>query len=204
MSDKPKRILTFIRGFAQDRGYAPTIGEIQRALNICSKSVVDYHLDALEREGHIRRDGGVTRGIHLAGIENGGWPVPLLGRIAAGEPIPVPNQENWRSDEMVEVPRDFVRGKGVVFALKVRGTSMIDALVDDGDIVVLKAQNTADDGNMVAAWLIDREKATLKKIYHEAGRIRLQPANRAMKPIYVAPDQIEVQGKVIAVLRKLE
>jgi repressor LexA len=203
MSDKPTKILAFIQDFIRDRGYAPTIGEIQKTCDICSKSVVDYHLEALERAQLIRRDSGVTRGIHLTSQESRRWSVPLLGTIAAGEPIPVPGQENWRN-EMVEVPWDFVQGKEGIYALKVKGTSMIDALVDDGDIVVLRAVNTADDGDMVAAWLTDRERATLKRLYHESGRIRLQPANRTMEPIYVDPAQIQIQGRVIAVLRKVE
>jgi repressor LexA len=198
-------ILEFIKSFVEERGYAPTIGEIQRAMGISSKSVVDHHLKALEREGHIRRDAQVVRGINVSGIGRRSRSVPLLGIIAAGAPIAVPTDETWHSAaiETIDVPAELLPGERQVYALKVKGTSMIDALVDDGDIVILEAKNTADNGEMVAAWLSDRNEATLKRLYREAGRIRLQPANQTMPPIYVEPDKVEVQGKVVAVLRKV-
>jgi len=132
--------------------------------------------------------------------------VPLLGTIAAGEPIPVPCSDTWTAvpEERIEVPAGLLRGKENVYALRVKGTSMIDALVDDGDVVILEQASGTEDGQMVAAWLTDREETTLKRLYREPGRIRLQPANQAMAPIYVSPDGIEVQGRVIAVLRRLE
>lgn len=198
-------ILEFIKSFVEERGYAPTIGEIQRAIGISSKSVVDHHLKALEREGHIRRDAQVVRGINVSGIGRRSRSVPLLGTIAAGAPIAVPTDETWHSAALdtIDVPAELLPGERQVYALKVKGTSMIDALVDDGDIVILEAKNTADNGEMVAAWLSDRNEATLKRLYREAGRIRLQPANQTMSPIYVEPDKVEVQGKVVAVLRKV-
>jgi repressor LexA len=198
-------ILEFIKSFVEERGYAPTIGEIQRAIGISSKSVVDHHLKALEREGHIRRDAQVVRGINVSGIGRRSRSVPLLGTIAAGAPIAVPTDETWHSAALdtIDVPAELLSGERQVYALKVKGTSMIDALVDDGDIVILEAKNTADNGEMVAAWLSDRNEATLKRLYREAGRIRLQPANQTMPPIYVEPDKVEVQGKVVAVLRKV-
>jgi repressor LexA len=130
--------------------------------------------------------------------------VPLLGAIAAGQPIPVPTEETWHTivDETVEVPAEMLPRGMRAYALRVQGKSMIDAFVDDGDIVVLEATPAADDGEMVAAWLSDRQEATLKKIYYEPDRIRLQPANRRMKPIYVNPDEVVVQGRVISVLRR--
>ena len=198
-------ILEFIKSFVEERGYAPTLGEIQRAIGISSKSVVDHHLKALEREGHIRRDAQVVRGINVSGIGRRSLSVPLLGTIAAGAPISVPTDETWHSAALdtIDVPAELLSGERQVYALKVKGTSMIDALVDDGDIVILEAKNTADNGEMVAAWLSDRNEATLKRLYREAGRIRLQPANQTMPPIYVEPDKVEVQGKVVAVLRKV-
>ena len=198
-------ILEFIKSFVEERGYAPTIGEIQRAIGISSKSVVDHHLKALEREGHIRRDAQVVRGINVSGIGRRSRSVPLLGTIAAGAPIAVPTDETWHSAalETIDVPGELLPRERQVYALKVKGTSMIDALVDDGDIVILEAKNTADNGEMVAAWLSDRNEATLKRLYREAGRIRLQPANQTMSPISVEPDKVEVQGKVVAVLRKV-
>jgi repressor LexA len=199
-------ILDFIRNFIQEKDYAPTIAEIKKGVGISSSSVVDYHLNALEREGSITREAEVSRGIHVSGVGRRARTVPMLGVIAAGDPIPVPTEETWQvmGQGTVDVPAEILPSGVQAYALRVKGTSMIDALVDDGDIVVLRATNTADDGDMVAAWLTDREKATLKRLYHEPGRIRLQPANRTMKPIYVDPDQIQVQGKVIAVLRTVK
>ena len=129
--------------------------------------------------------------------------MPLCGEIAAGKPIPVPSAEN-RVAETVEVPQDLLRNFEGVYALKVRGISMIDALINDGDIVIMRPNVAVEDGDMVAAWLTDREEATLKKLYREKDRIRLQPANSAMLPIYVDPDKVLVQGKVVAVWRNLE
>ena len=198
------RILEFIRNFVEEKGYAPTQGEIQKALGISSSSVVDYHLKALEEEGVITREPEVARGIQVSGIGKRARAVPLLGTIAAGQPIPVPTEETWHTiaQETVEVPAEMLPRQIRAYALRVKGTSMIDAFVDDGDIVVLEATRTADDGEMVAAWLTERQEATLKKLYREPGRLRLQPANRSMAPIYADPDQIEVQGRVIGVLRK--
>jgi repressor LexA len=200
------RIVEFIRNFVEERGYAPTIGEIQKALGISSKSVVKYHLSALEEEGLITREPEVARGIEVSGVGRRARAVPLLGTIAAGEPIPVPTEETWHTiaQETVEVPAEMLPRQVSAYALRVKGTSMIDALVDDGDIVVLEATRVAEDGEMVAAWLIDRQEATLKRLYREPGRIRLQPANQSTRPIYVDPDNIEVQGRVIAVLRKVK
>jgi len=198
------RIVEFIRNFVDQKGYAPTIEEIRKGLDISSKSVVEYHLKALEREGIITRDADVARSIDVSGVGKRAREVPLLGTIAAGQPIPVPTEETWHmiAQETVDVPADMLPRNIQAFALRVKGTSMIDAFVDDGDIVVLEATRTVEDGEMVAAWLSDRQEATLKKLYREPGCIRLQPANRRMRPIYVAPDQIETQGRVIGVLRR--
>jgi len=199
-------ILEFIRSFIEKNGYSPTIGEIQRKLGISSKSVVNHHLNALEKEGSLKRDSQITRGISVSGLGSRTRSVPLLGTIAAGQPIPVPTEETWHTIALdtVEVPADFLPSGSRAYALRVKGASMIDALVDDGDVVVLDATSSADDGEMVAAWIADQKETTLKKLYREKGRIRLQPANRTMAPIYVAPDNIQVQGKVIAVLRRIK
>jgi repressor LexA len=201
----PIKILEFIRGFIEKSGYAPTIGEIQRRLGISSKSVVDRHLNALEKEGYIKRNNQVIRGIDVSGIGKRTRSVPLFGTIAAGQPIPVPTEDTWHTvvQDTVDVPIDFLPAESRAYALRVKGTSMIDALVDDGDIVILDAVSSGDDGEMVAVWLPDEEEATLKKLYREKGRIRLQPANRTMEPIYVDPHNIQIQGRVIAVLRKI-
>jgi len=198
------KILDFIRRFIEQRGLAPTVGEIQRSLNISSKSVVDRHLKALEEEGHIKRTAGTTRGIEVSGMGKRSHTVPLLGTIAAGWPIPVPTEETWHTAvyETVEVSAEMLPRDIQAYALRVDGNSMVDAYVDDGDIVILEATPAAENGEMVAAWLTDRKEATLKRIYYEPERIRLQPANRRVAPIYVEPDKLEVQGRVIAVLRK--
>jgi len=203
-TDKRDRILKFIREFIDDRGYAPTVAEIQIFCGISSKSVVGYHLKALEREGSIRRDAEISRAIEITGMGKRALAIPLLGEIAAGQPIPVPTEDAWHAvpQETVEVPAEMLPAGVQAYALKVKGNSMIDALVDDGDIVILDSTNTADNGDMVAAWLIERQEATLKKLHRESECIRLQPANRNMAPIYVDPDKAQVQGRVIAVLRK--
>jgi len=198
------RILSFLRGFVQEKGYAPTVGEIQQALNISSKSVVKYHLNALEKEGLIRHEPNVIRGIEVSGAGKRARAVPLLGHISAGEPVPVPTDETCYvlAEEMVDVPANMLPSSIQAYALSVKGRLMVDALVDDGDTVILEATSAAENGRMVAAWLTKRQEATLKRVYYERGGIRLQPANESMDPVYVQPDEIQVQGRVVAVLRK--
>ena len=204
ISDTRQRVIEFIRCFVEQKGYAPTMGEIQRALGLSSKSLAEYHLKALEEEGVITREREVARGIEVYGFGKKARAVPLLGTIAAGQPIPVPTEETWHTvvRETVEVPAEVLPRGVRAYALRVEGKSMIDAFVDDGDIIVLEATPVAENGQMVAAWLTDRQEATLKKVYYEPERIRLQPANESMEPIYVDPDNLQVQGRVIAVLRK--
>ncbi|TET55384.1 MAG: repressor LexA [Dehalococcoidia bacterium] len=196
-------ILEYIRRFFDERGYAPTVRDILRGCNISSTSLVQYHLNVLEKEGQIRRDPEVFRSIQL--VEKDIIEVPLLGAIAAGEPIPVVDSGTWsnRAEETLRLTRDVVGNKGDIYALKVKGTSMLDALINDGDVVIMEVAQTAEDGEMAAVWLKNEQEVTLKKIYREPGRIRLQPANSEMKAIYTGPENIEVQGKVVAVLRRL-
>jgi repressor LexA len=206
LSSKQKRILSFLRRFRDEKDYPPTVRDILKGCRISSTSVVDYNLKILEREGHIRRDREVSRGIELLNKERRRLvPVPVIGYIAAGEPIPVPSSDSWEIEPLdtVEVSTELAQGKDDIFALKVKGTSMIDALINDGDIVLMQQTAVADDGEMVAAWLKSEEETTLKKLYREGDRIRLQPANTTMKPIYVAPDNVEVQGKVVGVIRQV-
>jgi repressor LexA len=197
LSAKQQAILRFIRDFIREKDYPPSIRDIQDGCSISSTSVVDYNLKALERSGHIKRDREVSRAIELVGRRRMAS-VPVVGQIAAGQPIPVP--DTWDQQEFeddVEVPDDITRGKGNVFALRVKGTSMIDALVNDGDLVIMESTNSADNGDMVAVWLKDREETTLKKIYYEGERVRLQPANVTMAPIYANAEDVEVQGRVL-------
>ena len=198
-----ERILKFIRDFIDDRGYAPTVRDIMRGCSLSSTAVVQHHLNVLEREGHIHRDPEVFRSIQLADRKNV-VSVPLLGTIAAGKPIPVPTAETWTSQavETLELSDELTQGKRV-YALRVKGLSMVDALIDDGDIVLMEPVTTADDGDTVAIWLKNEQEVTLKRIYFEPGRVCLRPANRQMAPVYHLPENVEVQGRVIGVLRKL-
>jgi repressor LexA len=199
-----KRILEYIRRFFDEKGYAPTVRDILRGCNISSTSLVQYHLNILERERQIRRDPEVFRSIQL--VEKDIIEVPLLGTIAAGEPIPVVDSGTWtnHAEEILRLTTDVMGKKGDIYALKVKGTSMLDALINDGDIVIMEATQSVADGETAAVWLKNEQEVTLKKLYRESGRIRLQPANSEMKSIYTRPENIEVQGKVVAVLRKLE
>jgi repressor LexA len=207
LSPKQESILRFIRQFIDEHDYPPSIRQIQDGCNISSTSVVDYNLKKLEGDGYIRRDREVSRAIEL--LERGGrrpraLAVPIIGQIAAGQPIPVPTADTWSNidySESIEVTRDMVGNRRNVYGLRVKGTSMIDALVNDGDIVLMEAATTADNGDMVAAWLKREQEATLKRFYHESGRIRLQPANQTMAPIYTDPANVEVQGKVLGAIR---
>jgi len=203
ISQTRQRILELIRDFLGKRGYAPTVRDILKECNLSSTAVVQHHLNVLERQGDIERDAKVFRSIRLPGRKNT-VRVPILGAIAAGEPIPVPSSDTWRSEavETLELT-DELTGEKEVYALRVKGLSMIDALIDDGDIVLMQPTSTADDGDMVAAWLKDKQEITLKKLFREPQGIRLQPANAQMSPLYVDPEDIEVQGRVIAVIRRL-
>ena len=209
LSSRQQRIIDFIRRFWAERSYPPTVRDIVSGCGISSTSVVDYNLDILEREGCIRRHAGVSRGIELlsrppaAGYS---LQVPVVGQISAGEPIPVPAADTWDTtavSETLEVTEDLTRGRGEVYALKVKGSSMVDALINDGDIVLMQYVNVVENGEMAAIWLKAEKEATLKKVYREPGRIRLQPANSQMKSIYAEPDNVEIQGRVIAVIRQL-
>ena len=203
LSAKQQAIVRFIRRFIEEKDYPPSIRDIQIACSISSTSVVDYNLKALERLGYIRRDREVSRAIEL--LDRGTRRarlriVPVIGAIAAGQPIPVPAPDTWSQaeyEDSIEVTEEMTGGKDAVFALRVKGTSMIDALVNDGDLVLMEATNAADSGDMVAVWLKEEQETTLKKIYFEGDRVRLQPANLTMKPIYTRTENVEVQGKVL-------
>ena len=207
LNAKQRQMLDFIQNFDEERSYPPTIRDIQQACNISSTSVVDYNLHILERQGFIHRDREVSRGIEVLGgsKENRlGAKVPVLGYIAAGEPAPVPSQESWNANEPIDVldiPWALLGRAKDVYALRVKGTSMIDALIDDGDVVIVQPTGSVQDGDMVVAWLQLEKEVTLKRLYREEGLISLQPANSAMEPIYVDPENVEVQGKVVAVFR---
>ncbi len=207
LTTRQKQILEFIDGFGREHGYAPSIRDIVKGCGISSTSVVDYNLRILEREGMLRRDAEVSRGIVRLGQERRDTrSVPVLGQIAAGFPIPVPAADTWATaveGETVDVSPDLTRGIPDVYALRVKGTSMIDALINDGDLVLMRPTDRADNGDMVAAWLKAEQEVTLKKIYFEGDQVRLQPMNATMDPIYSQTTNVEVQGKVLGVIRQM-
>jgi repressor LexA len=212
LSRRQEKMLQYIRHFVDAHQFPPTIREIGEAVDISSTSVVNYNLNALEKKGMIERDRNVSRGLRLADEEQlaADGPqvirIPLLGRIAAGEPIPVPDQLTDFAvfgDDMVEVAAGMLEDTGDIYALEVRGQSMIDALINDGDIVVMKHQSHAENGDMIAARLREDNETTLKRFFLEGDRVRLQPANPHMAPIYVPAENVEVQGKVMMVIRRL-
>ena len=204
-----QQILDFIQDFIAENGIPPTVRDVQRACDISSTSVVDYNLKILDRDGYLNRRPDVARGIEL--LDQEGQPVSnaprvqIVGGIAAGLPIPVFSTEEAASSEefdTIEVSPDLPRRHGKLYGLTVQGTSMIDALIDDGDVVIIKPAREASNGEMVVAWLKDQEEATLKKFYLEGEQVRLQPANSQMEPIYSPAANVEVHGKVVTVIRK--
>ena len=205
VSDKQQRILSFVERFLEDHDYPPSIRDIQQGCDISSTSVVDYNLKRLEEKGLLRRDREISRAIQLPSGSGGRrrqpQTVPLLGKIAAGLPIPTPPDVLPEGYDEVEVTEEQTRGRTRAFALRVEGTSMIDALINDGDIVILEPTQSCDDGDMVAVWLKDENETTLKKFFHEGDRIRLQPMNATMDPIYTRPENVEVQGRVLSSIR---
>lgn len=209
LSDKQQRILAYIREFLEEHGYPPTVRDIQSGCDISSTSVVDYNLRLLQRYGYLRRSPEVSRGIELLAGRERARPlvaVPVLGYIAAGQPVPVPSDESWAGQvtESVELPTSLVGQGERVYGLRVRGLSMIDALIGDGDIVLLRPAAEVRQGDMVVAWLKEEKEATLKRFFREGDRVRLQPANTQMEPIYTKARNLEIQGKVIGVIRLLQ
>ena len=197
LSERQRRMPGFIEQFVEENGYPPTYEEIRVALGISTKSLVNHHLDALEGAGHLARMPNTPRGIRLSQSKT--FRVPKLGTIAAGFPITAGDPD---PDDFLELTRDIVAEQEGLYALRVAGNSMIDALVNDGDIIILKQENEARNGDMVAVWLRDRDETTLKRFYRENGHVRLQPANPTMPPIYVHPAAVQVQGRVVAVIRQ--
>lgn len=208
-SEKQQRMLRFIREFMAENGFPPTVRDIQFACGISSTSVVDYNLRLMQRDGLIRRRPEMARGIELLdekGRAAGFLPqIPVMGYIAAGEPLPGPSSEGWDQEplETIEMPRYMSESYKDLYALRVKGTSMIDALIDDGDIVLIDPNHQIKNGDMTVAWLKLEQEATLKRFFKEGRKVRLQPANTRMKPIYTKASNVETRGKVVAVLRTL-
>ena len=225
LSQRHKRILYFLEEYQVKFGFPPSIREIGDNTQISSTSLVNYYLNQLEEMEYIERQSNVSRGIRLlrnltgeigqrvmSGTENLAnlIHIPLLGNIVAGEPMPVPPSDfNYYDPESgIDIARSLLPARertDQLYALKVHGDSMIDAMVNDGDIVVMKKVDRASNGEMVAIWLSDRDETTLKYFFLENGRVRLQPANPSMRPIIIEnPRNVEVQGKVVLVIRQLE
>ena len=207
LSSKQENIISFITDFLRDKGYPPSIRDIAAGCRISSTSVVAYNLNKLEQAGYIRRHSDISRGIEFLNRQEDKKLVyiPIVGEIAAGEPIPVPASDTGEiiSTEGLEVSEKLLRGRQNVYALRVKGDSMLDALIRDGDIVLMDYVNSAEDGDMVAVWLKKEQEVTLKKFFNEPKHICLKPANSQMEPIYTTPDNVEIQGKVLAVIRRM-
>jgi repressor LexA len=214
LTDKHKKIINVLENFTEENGYPPSIREICTEANISSTSVANYYLDRLENLGYIERDRRVSRGLRLVKSLSESVSdllrIPIYGQIVAGEPLPGTDSafSQLHPDSMIDVARNLLpRSKPEqLFALEVSGDSMIDAMVNEGDIVIMQPpQEIVKDGDMVAVWLNDRDETTLKYFFHDNGGVRLQPANPTMKPIYIEdPTTVEVQGKVVMVVRKVE
>ena len=225
LSDRHIRILEYLGEYQRQNSYPPSIREIGDKTGISSTSVVNYYLAQLEAQGYIEREKNISRGIRLVkdvpGLKQVAQNVvnaiddllriPVIGRIAAGLPMPVPSSDFGYFDPEtgIDIARSLLPPREKVaelFALEVKGDSMIDAMVNDGDIVIMKRVQEAKNGEMVAVWLRDRDETTLKYFFLEKnGRVRLQPANPQMQPIYIDdPSIVQVQGKVVLVIRRLE
>jgi repressor LexA len=228
LTDPQIKVLRVIEDYQITNGFPPSIRDIQDIGNFSSTSVVNYYLEQLETMGYIKRSGKVSRGIRLVipfsqisqttskTIRNVRETVqqvlsiPVMGRIFASEPVPVPPSDfaYLDAESVVSVARSMLPAREKVeelFALEVNGDSMIDAMVNDGDIVIMKPAKDVHNGDLVAIWLRDKDETTLKYFFLENGKVRLQPANPTMKPIYIDdPSTVDIQGKIVMIIRACE
>ena len=197
LTKRQREILDYLQDFIQQHGYAPSLEEIGRRFGLSSLATVHKHLTNLQEKGFIKRAWNRSRSVEMIPTNSGGRSVdlPLLGYVAAGVPI-----EAVATNETIAVPEDLV-GRRDTYVLRVRGNSMIDEQICDGDFVIVEDRKTAQNGETVVA-LLGGSDVTLKKLYRENGRVRLQPANPTMQPIFVEADQVQVQGVVVGVMRK--
>jgi repressor LexA len=197
LTKRQREILDYLNEFIQQHGYAPSLEEIGKRFGLSSLATVHKHLTNLQEKGFIKRAWNRSRSVEMVPTRGGGraMELPLLGYVAAGVPI-----EAIASAETISVPEDLV-GKRDTYVLRVRGDSMIDEQIRDGDFVIVEDRKTASDGEMVIA-LLGGSDVTLKKLYREHGRVRLQPANPTMQPIFADPDHVQIQGVVVGVMRK--
>lgn len=229
LSERHRKIMEYLGVFIKDNGFSPSIREIGDAINVKSTSLVDYYLNQLEEKEYISREGRISRSIRIlkpietpatlqdkmnaaarkvtAAVENL-VTIPISGRIVASAPIPVPSSDfgYFDPESGVEIARSLLPVKEKInelFALEVQGDSMIDAMVNDGDIIVMRPAQQANNGEMVAVWISDKDETTLKYFYKEKDRIRLQPANPTMSPIYLdTAQEMRIMGKVVMVIRQ--
>ncbi len=231
LRDRHRKIMEFLTNFQEQHGYSPSIREIGKCINVQSTSLVDYYLEQLGQEGYIERDKRISRSIRVLRsmyTNEGGasrvpqalrnvarrtselLSIPIWGRIGASLPVPMPAAEGsyFDPDSTVEIARSLLPAREKVnelFALEVSGLSMIDAMVNDGDIVIMKRTQNANNGEMVAVWLEDTDETTLKYFFKESGHVRLQPANPTMNPIIIDnPERVRIQGKVVMIVRRVD
>ncbi|MBI9051986.1 MAG: repressor LexA [Anaerolineaceae bacterium] len=230
LGERHEKILIYLKQFQDEAGYSPSIRQIGESIGVNSTSLVDYYLKQLEKSGYIERDAHVSRSIRLVVDPSAGnikqsvkekfntaaetiqemFSIPIAGRIVASAPIPIPTSDLslFDSESTIDIARSMLPAKENIeelFALEVDGDSMIDAMVNDGDIVIMRRAIQANNGEMVAVWLDDNDETTLKYFFKEDGRIRLQPANPSMNPIYINnPEQVRIMGKVVMVIRQVQ
>ncbi len=199
LTKRQKQILDFLSEFIEINGYSPSMEEIAEHFHFASLNAVFKHLEALERRGHLHRDSNCARSIQLSpGKESGVQNLPLFGYVAAGKPI-----EAVSSPETLQIPDYFLPRRSEYFVLRVKGDSMIEEHIQDGDYVVVESRETAATGDTVVA-LIDAENVTLKKFFPEGSQVRLQPANESLAPIVLEGSRVKIQGIVVSVMRKYQ
>ncbi len=199
ISDKQKQMLAFIEDFVGENGYPPTHEEIKTGLKISTKSLVNYHLEALEGAALLSRSPNTPRGIRLAN-ERETFSIPLTRSSIAA---PAANRLDLDEQDAIELTCDIVSNSDNLYALKVQGNAMLDALVNDGDVVVIQRQSQVKNGDFVAVRLLEQDCTTLKHYYRENGHIRLQPANPTLGPVLVKPNALRIEGKVMAIIRQV-
>ena len=204
LTEKQKDILNFIESYIEEFGYPPSIRDIQNNCDISSTSVVKYNLDRLQEKGLMNRDSEISRSISLTNSEKSQTiKVPVLGTITAGQPFPMVEDSRQDVDELesIDLPDNFSYIEDKIFALKVSGYSMVDALIGDGDTIILEKTNKALNGEMVAAKINSENETTLKRIFIEGNNTRLQPENPLMDSMYFPSKDVSILGKVVAVWR---
>ncbi len=228
LSERHRKIMEFLTSFQERSGYSPSIRQIGDAIGVKSTSLIDYYLNQLQQMEFIERDEHVSRSVRVlrpmypslgtratevvrsaANAVNDMLRLPIVGRIVASEPIPMPTSDSpyFDAESSVDIARSLLPAReriSELFALEVSGNSMIDAMINDGDIVIMKKAQEARNGEMVAVWLDDSDQTTLKYFFKEKDRVRLQPANPTMGPIYIDnPAHLRIMGKVVMVIRQV-